>query len=298
MSLTGIAGASAADVGTAQTKTGNIHTVEKYIKTQSKDLKNKKNQYKTQNSVHKFVKHAKKAHKSKQFTTQNKNLKTISDKIAKKRTVKKVDLTTEKYAYGTKKYRKIHRYKKYRVHKRFRHHSKWRHKKYRVHKYFRHHSKWRHKVFYRHKKIRAHHFRYRSHSSSSIKALARSLTRGVHSNYRKGAKIFNWVRDHLSYSFYYNTRYGAAGALKYRTGNCVDTAHLVVALSRSAGLKARYVAAKARFSSGRVYGHVWAQVKANGKWYIADATSNRNSFGVARNWHSAKIRGIYNTLPF
>ena len=135
-------------------------------------------------------------------------------------------------------------------------------------------------------------------NTSSVKALAASLTRGTKSKYTKAKKIFNWVRDHIQYKFYYNTRYGASGTLKHRVGNCADHAHLIVALSRDAGLKARYVHAKAHFRSGHWYGHVWAQILVNGKWYTADATSRKNSFGVARNWNRAVIKGIYNKLPF
>jgi len=135
-------------------------------------------------------------------------------------------------------------------------------------------------------------------NTSSVRKLAASLTRGTKSKYTKAKKIFNWVRDHIQYKFYYNTRYGASGTLKHRVGNCADHAHLIVALSRDAGLKARYVHAKAHFRSGHWYGHVWAQILVNGKWYTADATSSRNSFGVARNWNRAVIKGIYNKLPF
>ncbi|HML05461.1 MAG TPA: transglutaminase-like domain-containing protein, partial [Methanobacterium sp.] len=143
------------------------------------------------------------------------------------------------------------------------------------------------------KKIKLHY----SANTGSINSLASSITSGSGSQYNKGTKVFNWVRDNVRYRFYYNTRYGADGTLKNRAGNCADQAHLVVALARSSGLNARYVHAKAHFTSGHVYGHVWAQIEANGQWYTADTTSKRNSFGVARNWNSAKIEGVYNNLP-
>lgn len=106
------------------------------------------------------------------------------------------------------------------------------------------------------------------------------------------------MRDHIDYSFYYNTRYGATGTLKTRTGNCVDITHLLVALSRAAGIQARYVHAKCTFLSGNTYGHVWAQLYVNGKWVNADASSNLNSLGVIKNWKSATIKGYYAGLPF
>lgn len=137
-------------------------------------------------------------------------------------------------------------------------------------------------------------------NNSKIKALAASITKGTTSDYGKASKIFNWVRDHISYSFYYNTHKGALGTLKSRSANCVDTAHLVVALERAAGIPARYNHGTCRFSSGTWYGHVWAQVYVNGKWYYADGTSYRNSFGVVKNWNTKtfKLHGKYASLPF
>jgi len=136
-------------------------------------------------------------------------------------------------------------------------------------------------------------------NNSKIKALAAQITKGSTSDYGKASKIFNWVRDHISYSFYYNTQKGALGTLKSRSANCVDTAHLVVALERAAGIPARYNHGTCKFSSAW-YGHVWAQVYVNGKWYYADGTSYRNSFGVVKNWNTKTftLHGIYASLPF
>ncbi|MGB9980377.1 transglutaminase-like domain-containing protein [Methanobacterium sp.] len=115
----------------------------------------------------------------------------------------------------------------------------------------------------------------------------------------KATNIFNWVRDYVNYSFYYNTKRGAVGTLKYRLGNCVDLSHLMVALSRAAGIPARYVHASCKFSSGWC-GHVWAQLYVNGKWINADASNNINDFGVIRNWNIKNdiLKGVYSSLPF
>ena len=137
-------------------------------------------------------------------------------------------------------------------------------------------------------------------TNSQIQALAKSLTSGKSSAYDKAVAIFNWVRDNIGYSFYYNTKYGAAGTLNAKTGNCVDTAHLLIALERAAGIPARYEHVYAKFSSGSWYGHVIAQVYVNGKWYNADATSYSNTFGVINSWNTATATyyGTYATLPF
>ncbi len=136
--------------------------------------------------------------------------------------------------------------------------------------------------------------------TSSVAALAKSLTAGSTSTLAKATNIFNWVRDNINYAFYYNTKYGAAGTLQHRQGNCVDTSHLLIALARAAGITSRYVHGTCQFSSGTWYGHVWSQLYINGKWVTADATSSRNSLGVIKNWNTAtyKLLGVYNTLPF
>ena len=137
-------------------------------------------------------------------------------------------------------------------------------------------------------------------TNSQIKSLAASITTGKNSTYDKAVAIFNWVRDNIGYSFYYNTRYGATGTLTKMTGNCCDTAHLLIALLRAEGIPAQYIHGYCRFSSGKWYGHVWAQVYVNGKWYNADATSYRNTFGIIKNWNTkiSTIKGTYASLPF
>jgi transglutaminase-like putative cysteine protease len=133
-----------------------------------------------------------------------------------------------------------------------------------------------------------------------IIALAKSITKGSTSQYTSAVKIFNWVRDNINYAFYYNTQKGALGTLSSRSANCADTAHLMVALERAAGIPARYEHINAQFSSGNWYGHVVAQVYVNGKWYYADGTSYRNSFGVIKNWNTSTfiLEGVYRSLPF
>lgn len=136
-------------------------------------------------------------------------------------------------------------------------------------------------------------------TSSTIKNLAASITSGKTTTYAKAQAIFNWVRDHVSYSFYYNTQKGALGAYSSRSANCCDMAHLVVALARATGIPARYQHGTCTFSSG-TYGHVWAQLYVSGKWYYADAVSTRNSFGTINNWNlnTYTLHGTYAELPF
>ncbi len=136
-------------------------------------------------------------------------------------------------------------------------------------------------------------------NSSTIIALANSITKGLTTPYDKAVAIFNWVRDHITYSFYYNTKYGALGTISAGTGNCCDQSNLVVALARAAGIPARYQQGYCEFSDGW-YGHVWAQLYVDGKWYYADTISKSNTFGVINNWNTKTytLKGTYATLPF
>ncbi len=137
-------------------------------------------------------------------------------------------------------------------------------------------------------------------NDASISSIVASVTNGLTSDYDKANAIFKYVRDTLSYSFYYNTKYGAVKTLSAKQGNCVDHTHLIIAMCRNAGIAARYVHGEATFTSGSRYGHVWAQVYVNGKWYVADGTSTRNSFGTIANWNTNtfKLNNIYKELPF
>ncbi|WP_462315687.1 transglutaminase domain-containing protein [Methanobrevibacter sp.] len=137
-------------------------------------------------------------------------------------------------------------------------------------------------------------------NNGKIKDLVYRLTKDCTSEKEKANVIFDYVIDTISYSFYYDTRYGAVGTLNAGTGNCVDHAHILVAMYRAAGLPARYVHGTCTFSSGSTYGHVWAQVLIGDTWVVADGTSNRNSLGYVANWNTGSygLNGYYRSLPF
>ncbi len=137
-------------------------------------------------------------------------------------------------------------------------------------------------------------------NNSAIKKVVTSLISGLSSDAAKAKAIYNYVRDSISYSFYYNTKHGAAGTLSAKSGNCVDQSHLLVAMFRTAGLASRYVHGTCTFSSGSTYGHVWTQVLIDGKWTVADATSSRNSLGSIANWNTKtfSLKGIYSSISF
>ena len=137
--------------------------------------------------------------------------------------------------------------------------------------------------------------------NSKIKSVVNSLISGLTTDVAKATAIYNYVRDYISYSFYYNTKYGAVGTLNAKTGNCVDQAHLLIAMYRTAGLAARYVHGTCYFTlSGATYGHVWAQVLIGDTWIVSDPTSARNSFGNVVNWNNNNyaLKGYYPSIGF
>ena len=137
-------------------------------------------------------------------------------------------------------------------------------------------------------------------NNAQIKELVTKLTKDCKTDKEKATIIYEYVRDTLSYTFYYNTRYGAVGTLNAKTGNCVDHTHLLIAMFRTAGLAARYVHGTCTFSSGSTYGHVWSQVLIGDTWVVADATSSRNSLGKVVNWNSNsyKLSGYFASISF
>ncbi|WP_298523687.1 Ig-like domain-containing protein [uncultured Methanobrevibacter sp.] len=136
-------------------------------------------------------------------------------------------------------------------------------------------------------------------NNAKIKSVVDSLTSGLTTDLAKARAIYNYVRDSISYTFYYDTKYGAVGTLNAKNGNCVDQAHLLIAMYRTAGLAARYVHGTCTFSSG-TYGHVWTQVLIGDTWIVADPTSVRNSFGNVVNWNNNNyyLKGYYSSIAF
>ena len=135
--------------------------------------------------------------------------------------------------------------------------------------------------------------------NAKIKSLVNSLTSGLTDNIDKAKAIFNYVRDNVVYSYYYDTKKGAIGALNSKSANCVDQAHLLISMYRTAGLQARYVHGTCLFSDG-TFGHVWTQVLLGNTWVVGDPINYNNDLGKITNWNNNNVRinGKYSSLPF
>ena len=137
-------------------------------------------------------------------------------------------------------------------------------------------------------------------SNTEIIKLAEQLTKGLTKPLDKAMAIYNYVRDEISYSYYYDTKYGAVETLHHKTGNCVDQSHLSIALYRAAGLPARYVHGTCAFNDGDTGGHVWTQVLIDGIWVVSDSINRSNSLGEVVNWNNNnyKLQGYYSSIYF
>ena len=138
-------------------------------------------------------------------------------------------------------------------------------------------------------------------TNKEIQSMAKKLTSSLKSDSDKAKKLFEYVRDKIGYEKYANTKRGAVKTLQNKIGNCVDKSHLLIALSRAAGIPAKYVNANnCKFTSGYVSGHVWAKLYLNKKWVVADTTSSRNTLGTIKNWNtkSYTLIGEYAGINF
>ena len=125
-----------------------------------------------------------------------------------------------------------------------------------------------------------------------------SLIKGKSTNRQKAEAIFYYVRNHVAYDFYYDTKYGASSTLTGKIGNCCDISHALVAMARAAGIPARYVHADATYPSGNTFGHVWMEMYIDSDWYLCDATGKQNTFGNHENWTTYELRSKLVELYF
>lgn len=112
--------------------------------------------------------------------------------------------------------------------------------------------------------------------------------------------IFEYARDKWEWEDYYNSRKGAITTINSKGGNCCDLSHAIIAMARSAGIPARYVhGPETYYPSGSIWGHVWAELYADGKWYVCDASNNDCTLDHPV-WilEKSTINGKYRDLPF
>lgn len=127
---------------------------------------------------------------------------------------------------------------------------------------------------------------------STVWKQALELTSAKKSEYNNVKAIFKWMDDKIPYEGYSNTKYGAAGTLKRRKGNCVDHAHLFAAMCRSIGVKCNYIHNPCCGKNGHVYNKVYI----GGKATIVDTGRGNASWGS--HWGNAGCPSEKETINF
>lgn len=133
--------------------------------------------------------------------------------------------------------------------------------------------------------------------SSVVLAARDAAIEGKTTVREKAEALFYYSRDEWDWINYANTRKGAVKTIQDKEGNCCDLSHALIAMTRAAGIPARYMHGQCLYSSGLI-GHVFVEMYVDGEWYICDPSSNSNEFGT-HNWaHMDTFNGRYKTLPF
>ena len=95
----------------------------------------------------------------------------------------------------------------------------------------------------------------------------------------KGAAIYNWVDQNVSYEFYTGNKYSTTEMLSVKRGNCYDTAHLIYDLCTAVGVKCEIWSGTYHFLDGN-YAHLWNRIEQNGEMKFADTgRDSQNSIG-------------------
>lgn len=129
---------------------------------------------------------------------------------------------------------------------------------------------------------------------SKVVNQALSIAKKGNSEYDNMKLLYNWCNQHIGYEGYSNTKYGAAGTLSHRKGNCCDNANLLIAMARSVGIKCRYCHAK-QGSQGHIYG----EYSLNNKWVVIDTGTRSTTQYWGGHWSGfGGTDSRYDVLPF
>jgi len=123
--------------------------------------------------------------------------------------------------------------------------------------------------------------------SPRLQGLVKPLIKGKKTDSQKANAIWNWIIKNVKYDYdiYGGTRLGSEGMLTAKKGNCLDHAHLTVAMFRAAGLPAVYEY-KARADGNA---HAWTKVYVNKKWQYADTVLKSGGMSGQASWINARV---------
>lgn len=120
-------------------------------------------------------------------------------------------------------------------------------------------------------------------------ALALGLIEGDVENFDKAVSLAAWVRGNVEYDLGVgDTQQNAKWTYYSRIGTCDELAHLFIALSRSVGLSARYVAGYV-WDGKKWLPHAWAEVWTRYGWAPVDVAFDQ--YGHVDGNHIATYKG-------
>lgn len=126
---------------------------------------------------------------------------------------------------------------------------------------------------------------------SAISELARQL--------KTPQQMYAWIVRNVQDSGFHARDRGAGWTLANRKGDCSDMAQLLVALSRSAGVPARYVSGylvdRSALLTPNAY-HSWAELWVDGGWHLMDP-QGRVADGSAADRVATSVGGAQTDTP-
>jgi transglutaminase-like putative cysteine protease len=110
--------------------------------------------------------------------------------------------------------------------------------------------------------------------TDEIRGKALELSKGIADKEEFLVRATSWVHGAVNYSLAFeNVSESSAWVYAHREGTCDEYSHLLLAILRSTGIPARFVAGFVY--TGKAFGpHAWVEALIDGKWIPADATYN------------------------
>lgn len=121
---------------------------------------------------------------------------------------------------------------------------------------------------------------YVESDDEGIQALAEQLAQGQANPCQTLEALYDYVREHMTYDEYHPEDHGAAWALEQGSGDCTDFSDALLALSRAAGIPARFLEGVTYSSRGSAdpgeVKHDWLEAYLPGHgWVPLDPTWGR-----------------------
>lgn len=112
-------------------------------------------------------------------------------------------------------------------------------------------------------------FYTKASQSGKLVSKLQNISKSVIKTYKD---VYNVFVKYFYYDFYYNDKQTQSQTISKKKGNCVDLNQVMYHTLKEMGYTVRIVRGLIQCSDGQ-YGHVWTQIKLNGKWVNIDASA-------------------------